>query len=379
MKTIAKRVGLALLILLVLILLAVGGYVGYMQHQYYRIPDHTALTVGSTAQTPDKTIQGELAMGTPYTAVSYNVGFGAYGPEYSFFMDTGTMLDGTQLRGEYGKALSAESVQQHTQGALEVLQDLDADFVLLQEVDVDSTRSYHIDQRQLFLEGMPGYSWVYDCNFHSAYLLYPFNDPHGAVQAGLVTLGRHGFTEAEHRSYPVDGSFITKFTDLDRCFTVLRVPVEQGHELVLINSHMSAYDKGGMIRQQQLQMLSDVMTQEYQKGNYVIVGGDFNHALGQEVAEAFPSQQQFPGWVCILDQQDLPEHFSIAGAENRLQVATCRGAEIPYEPGVNFSTVVDGFWVSDNIEYTVQNIDTGYAYSDHNPVRMTFILLDPQA
>ena len=60
-----------------------------------------------------------------------------------------------------------------------------------------------------------------------------------------MTFSRHEGGGAEQRSYPVDDSFIVKFTDLDRCFAVLRVPVENGRELVLINSHMSAYDAGG--------------------------------------------------------------------------------------------------------------------------------------
>lgn len=47
-------------------------------------------------------------------------------------------------------------------------------------------------------------------------------------RAGLDTLSRYKVTSAERRSYPVDDSFIVKFTDLDRCFAVLRLPVT-GH------------------------------------------------------------------------------------------------------------------------------------------------------
>ena len=55
-------------------------------------------------------------------------------------------------------------------------------------------------------------------------------------------------------------------------------------------------------------------------------------------------------------------------------VPTCRAAEIPYEKGVNFVTVVDGFLVSANVEATAENIDTDFAYSDHNPVLLRFTL-----
>lgn len=64
--------------------------------------------------------------------------------------------------------------------------------------------------------------------------------------------------------------------------------------------------------------------------------------------------------------------FFLDSGEN---VGTCRVAEIPYTEGVNYQTVLDGFVVSDNVEVTkVRNIDTGYEFSDHNPVEMTFVL-----
>lgn len=369
MPKIAKRILLVLGILLAVLLLAVGGYVAYMQFQYYRIPDHTALTAEGAAGAA-----GPLQAGEAYTAMTYNIGFGAYGPDYSFFMDTGVMADGTKVAGKYGKAISRQAVLDHTQGAQDVLAQLDTDFALLQEVDVDADRSYHVDQRAQLTAARSGYSAVFANNFHSAYLFYPFNDPHGAVDAGLLTFSRYPVAAAERRSYPVDNSFFIKFTDLDRCFAVLRLPVENGRELVLINSHMSAYDEGGTVRAAQLQLLNSVLTEEYEKGNYVIVGGDFNHALGEVAPTAFENQQQFPAWVFQLTNGDLAPHFSIVTAENETAVPTCRTADIPWQKGVNYTTNVDGFLVSDNVTAKAENIDTDFAYSDHNPVKLTFSL-----
>ena len=43
---------------------------------------------------------------------------------------------------------------------------------------------------------------------------------------------------------------------------------------------------------------------------------------------------------------------------------------------MNYINVLDGFIVSDNVRVnSVRNIDTGFAYSDHNPVRMEFVLI----
>ena len=363
----AKKILKILILILILMVVAVLGYVLYLQLQYSRIPDNAALT----SENPKS--EGLLA-GTTYSVMSYNIGFGAYSADYTFFMDTGAMLDGTPTQGAHGRAVSREAVLQNTQGAIEAIERANPDFVLLQEVDIASTRSHSVNQAELVAQALPDYDRVFAGNFHSAYLLYPFSEPHGSVESGLLTLSRYAIEESVRRSYPVSNNFVDKFFDLDRCFSVHRIAVDNGRYLILIHSHMSAYDEGGAIRQQQLDMLSSVMSEEYAQGNYVIVGGDFNHALGEAALTAFPTGQRQPEWVSLLTEDQLPQGFHIAYAENQDQVATCRGADIPYEPGVSYLTNVDGFLVSDNLQFRVQNIDTGFAYSDHNPVLMEFIL-----
>ena len=79
--------------------------------------------------------------------------------------------------------------------------------------------------------------------------------------------------------------------------------------------------------------------------------------------------------MAVLEDGDLTAGMEIAHAENRTEVPTCRAADIPYEKGVNFVTVVDGFLVSDNIQWTAENIDADFLASDHNPVELTFRLV----
>ncbi|MDL2324235.1 endonuclease/exonuclease/phosphatase family protein [Ruminococcaceae bacterium OttesenSCG-928-A16] len=369
MNKVVKRILITVLSIVALLALVVGGYVLYIVLQYSRIPDFTPLTVENQQQ-------AQMQAGQPYTALTYNIGFGAYNTDFSFFMDSGVMNDGTEVTGAHARAQSAQIVQTNTQGAIAQLAALNPDFCLLQEVDVKATRSWEIDQSEAITTALPGYSSAYASNFHSAYLAYPFHEPHGAVEAGLLTLSRYNNTSTVRRSYPVDNSFPTKFFDLDRCFVVQRLPVEGGGELVLINSHMSAYDEGGLIRAAQLEMLANTLQEERAKGNWVIVGGDFNHALGG-TAQAFPSQQQVPSWVSVFNDADLPEGFSVVLANNLTSVSTCRSSDLPYVKGVNYEVVVDGFIVSDNITATASNIDTSYEFSDHNPVLLQFSLNPP--
>ena len=365
LKTILKII----LIVIIAIVVVVGGYIAYLMLTYNRIADGEPVPVENNLPAT-----ATLATGKQYTAVTYNIGFGAYTPDYTFFMDEGYMADGTYKVGEHSVAVSKESVIACTEGAISEVEALDPDFILLQEVDTDSTRSYQVNQKEAFESAFSDDASAFAVNFHSAFLAYPISEMHGIVNAGLLSLSDTHVDSAERRSYPVDESFPTKFFDLDRCFLVEHIPVEGGHELVLINSHMSAYDEGGLIRQQQLELLCSVLEKEVGEGDYVIVGGDWNHALAGSV-ELYESQQLVPPWVFEFDETVLPAGFSVVAADNLADVPTCRGDDIPYEKGVTYTTTVDGFIVSDNVKATARNIDTGFEYSDHNPVLPTFELL----
>lgn len=366
MKKRTKRILLAVGIIILIPLLCIGGYVGYMSFQYYRIDDNVSIETENN--------QSISANDTnTFTIATYNIGFGAYDHDFSFFMDSGEMKNGKKVSGKHSRAQSEEIVKKNTDGALSKMKNLQADFYFLQEVDTDATRSYYINQLEQIQKSMTSYGDVFGLAFHSAYLLYPFDEPHGSVESGLLTLSRYQVASNVRRQYPVDNSFITKFTDLDRCFVVTRVEVADGKELVLINSHMSAYDEGGKIRAKQLAVLNEVLEEEYAKGNYVIVGGDFNHDIANSI-HSFESEQKTPTWVYSLQDKDLAKHYSFVQAENKTEIPTCRSSDIPYEKGVNYTVILDGFIISDNIKASAENIDTDFTWSDHNPVKMTFTL-----
>ena len=90
-------------VVLSLILLVVG-YVVYMQSNYYRIEDNLSLKV-------DNNREVMLRVDKDYSAVTYNIGFGAYDQKYSFFMDEGKMKDGTKVKGKSSRAISEKMLK----------------------------------------------------------------------------------------------------------------------------------------------------------------------------------------------------------------------------------------------------------------------------
>ena len=254
MKRFLKSIG----ILTTIIIIIAALYLAYVLIGYQRIEDNQHLEVNN--------ISSEIiTTGTPYAITTFNIGYGSYSPDYSFFMDGG----------EYSRAFSEEDVIQNVNGAAAIIAEMDPDFAFFQEVDTDSTRSYHVEEYQLLRECFPYYSSVFANNYDSPYLYYPINSPVGKSVSGIVTLSKYNIESSLRRSLPLE-SGLRKLLDLDRCYSITRIPVANGKTLCLINLHLSAFTADVTIGEAQLKMLFEDAKNEYGKGNYVIIGGDFN-------------------------------------------------------------------------------------------------------
>ena len=155
-----------------------------------------------------------------------------------------------------------------------------------------------------------------------------------------------------------------------------RIPVEGGRELLLYNVHSSAYGGNDSIREAQMTMLLNDMRDEYLKGNYVICGGDFNHDFTGDSSQRLNGESVDFGWAQPFPDELIPEGFyKCENYSGDTLYPSCRNCDIPYEEG-NFTIIVDGFIVSDNVEcLLLENVYTGFEYSDHAPVRMDFKLI----
>ncbi len=359
MKKVFKAVFVIILVAALLLVLFAGAYAAYLFLSYSRIDDNQVL------EASDAGVYEEIKTDEKYTAFINNIGFGAYTQDFTFFMDGGTS----------SRALSEESVYNCIALAADTAEGFSPDFIMLQEVDFDSTRSFHIDQRKILEERFSDYSGVFAVNYDSAYLLYPFSSPHGASKAGLLTLSKLNISSAVRRSLPVSES-VTKFLDLDRCYSKARIPVENGSELVLYNVHLSAYGGSDEIRAAQMNMLFSDMKEEYEKGNYCVTGGDFNHDFTGDSTQKLNGGMNVDfGWAQPFPVEMLPDCILRADNYTDAQlVPTCRNCDIPYEKG-NFTIIVDGFLVTENVKIvSVSNISTDFVYSDHNPVILEFEL-----
>ena len=357
---ILKKLGKWALVLLLVLLVGAGGLVGYLTIAEYSPPDVENIVVAAGAK------NGSPQIGQRMAAVSWNIGYAALGRGQDFFMDGGKMV-------RPGKK---QDVEENLAGITSALSLQQADIYLLQEVDLNSHRSYGINEVAAIERGLmmsSTFARNYKCDF------VPFPWPViGRVESGLQTLSGFHVEEATRESLPVPFTWPMRVANLKRCLLVERIPVQNSEkELVLINVHMEAYDNGEGKRAQTEQLMK-ILQAEYRKGNYVLVGGDFN--------QNFPGVTQYPlldesYWAPgLLAEEDLPAGFSFVFDAS---APTCRLLNEPYS-GDRSKTqfyVIDGFILSENIRVNhVQTIDANFRYSDHHPVRLEFTLLaDPAA
>lgn len=351
------------LCILVILIITVVIYAAYVLIAYHRLEDNLTLTVETTGSETNSS----LTVGETYRIASYNLGFGAYSDDYSFFMDGG----------KESRARSKEAATENISGAVDVILGLNPNFVLLEELDVDGTRSWHVNELEI-VKGALGARYInstFAQNYDSPYLFYPILEPHGANQSGIAVFSQFPIASALRRSLPIEEGLM-KLVDLDRCYSVQRIPVpDSDSELVLYALHLSAYTSDGTIATKQLEMLFNDMSAEYEAGNWCIAGGDFNKDLVGDGGATFGITGPEYTWAQAIPAELIPQGLSVIApfdADN--PVPSCRNSDKPYGDDV-FCVTVDGFVVSANVEaLDAKVIDTGFRWTDHNPVYMDFIL-----
>lgn len=301
-----------------------------------------------------------------YSLVTWNIGYAGLGKESDFFISGGKDV-------RPSKKLSSE----YFEGIKNTLTDISAEIVFLQEIDVNSHRSYnvnHFEGIKSFLNTNGAFGYSYKCIF----VPFPF-PPMGRVESGVATFSNFETVSAERYSLPVLFKWPFRTANLKRCFLVSKIPVYDGETptgkyLVLVNFHLEAFDSG-KAKVEQTKRLMEYLVSEYEKGNYVIAGGDFN--------QTFPGAKEFP---FIGTDSWLPGKLEKSSLQNGWDYCfddsapSCRSTCAPYigEDAEKHNWqyyLIDGFIKSPNVEIVaVKTFDKNFEFSDHNPIYLEFSL-----
>ena len=336
---------------------AFGGFLIYASATTLDAPDFKDIEVnGKSTQVINTTDEVKI--------MSWNIGYASLDEKWDFYMD-----GGTHSLGE-----SKENTLANVAALKERIVENDPDILFVQEIDVNSHRSFNVNQLESFKETFneQTYQNTFAKNFQAGFIPIPLSDPLGHVESGIGIFSKYPVTSAKRHQLPIPFKWPINLFNLKRCLLVNRTPIEgSDKELVTINLHLEAYTEDeGKIKQ--LQQLMTVMQEEYNKGNYVIAGGDFNQTFSTTNHQKYP---KISDWACPeIDATQYPDFQFLMDDTT----PTCRSLDAAYV-GRDLSTqqfwMIDGFIASNNVNVqSLQTVDYNFKNTDHNPVVMTFKL-----
>ena len=289
--------------------------------------------------------------------MTWNIGYCGLGKDMDFFYD-----GGKQVR----------TSKKHTINNLKAIRNFlihndTMDAFFLQEVDVSSKRTYHIHEVDTLRKYLPQYKVFLALNYKVFYVPVPVLHPMGGVKSGVVLISRNEPLRVDRMDYPGQYNWPTRLFMLDRCFLVARYPLKDGTQWLLIDTHNSAFDNGEL-KKEEMAFLKDFIMREQQKGNKVVVGGDWNQNPPGFQDKTFNNMSGYKRFV--LNQ--IPEDYLPVGwtwAYDRSHM-TNRSNLTPFDPEKTPTTLIDFFLLSPGVKcLSIQGIDLGFEHSDHNPVR----------
>ena len=338
--------------LIILLILVIGGLILFAAITLYRPAERTLVLTGDQPTLFSDTAQISI--------MTWNIGYAGMGDDMDFFYDGGKSM-----------RTSRERTHENHKAILDFIGlNSHKDFILLQEVDKESKRSYRINSVDSLQQLMPEAWHAFGKNYDVRFVPVPFYAPMGKVKSGILTISHGAPIISERYSFPGYYPWPSRLFNLQRCFLLNRYPVDNGKELVVINTHNSAFDDG-TLRKKQLDFLEKTLQKEYEKGNYVIAGGDWN-MCPPEFEPDFYFNLFDTLDVMYIPKDFLPEWHWVYDAN----VPTNRRAKTPYDPASTLTTLIDFFVVSPNIKVLdVQGKHLDFKHSDHNPVMAKFQLL----
>ncbi|MDR0421372.1 MAG: hypothetical protein LBH30_08015 [Prevotellaceae bacterium] len=292
-----------------------------------------------------------------FNILTWNIGYAGLDASMDFFYE-----GGKQSR------QSKEKTCENLQKICDFIQSNDTvDFILLQEVDIDSKRSYNINEFHVIQTAIPAFSSYFSINYNAAFVPSPITNPTGKILSSLVFCTKNEVCNLTHFAYPNTMKLPLRAFLYDRCFMVARYDLKNGKQLLIINTHNSAFDSGEQ-RLEELNLLKQFVTAEYNMGNYVIVGGDWNQTP-PSYSDDMPMTEHFT--VIKIPYDFFPSDWHwFAG-----NIPTNRYLDKPYTEGQNSTVIIDFFLASPNVEWeNINVVDLKFAHSDHNPVIAQFRL-----
>ena len=207
------------------------------------------------------------------TVVSYNIGYLSGLANAAYVPAEGE--EPNQLQGQ-------AFFEQNLETAIATLRPLQPDLLAMQEIDINSNRSYHVHQVNALADGLkfPVGSSVISWNKrYVPFPLWPPSEHFGQVVAAQAVLSRFPIENNERvvLEKVASNPFFYNALYLDRLAQVTTLRVNQ-QPVILINIHLEAFDNPTRVNQTNY---VKALAENYAKEYPVLLVGDFNSAVNR--------------------------------------------------------------------------------------------------
>ena len=199
--------------------------------------------------------------------VTWNVGYGAMGAEADFSFDGGTHLIPS----------SNANVKKNIAGIKKTLEQLKADVYLLQELSTGSILNHWHNLRKAVQETLPDHASSRVSNFSLPLFFNVLKNEHGM---GTFVKNTFEIIKKQIRPFMVSEYYYKIIPRLDFALTTI-VKTEDDKEIAFVNTHLSSFDVGGVMRMTQFLDLMSYVKQLVTEGYLVIIGADWNMYSGK--------------------------------------------------------------------------------------------------
>lgn len=340
---------IVLLSVIGLIVLLISGFLFWISSNSYK-PSKKEILKLTQQQLPNFLLSNRLHLG------SWNIGYAGLGKEMDFFYDGGKQTKATVTQSD-----------DNLKGILNILRKNESiDIWLLQEVDKKAKRSDYKNEVETIGKNLLAFNTVFATNYKVPYVPFPILQPMGEVESGLMTLSVYSPKSNNRHAFPMIAAWPDSLFLPDRCFIETRIATRNGKELIVINTHNSAYIKDQKLMEKELALIRNLMMTEFLAGNFVIAGGDWNMNPNNFMPAGDFNGHRFVSSEVKMEKSFMPPNWQVV-SDNK--VPSNRFMDIPYEKGKTGTTTIDFFVLSPNIKLNkIITIDLGFEFSDHNPV-----------
>lgn len=291
--------------------------------------------------------------GADITVTTWNLGYGGLGAESDFVADGG----------EHLLPPDRATVEKNVAGIARVLETIRSDIILLQETADASFLTRGVDLLAAVRRTLAARDNFFSVDFIVRYAPENLAPRHGLFSSAALAGAAREIVPVDH-----EPGYLMGLSKRLYHLQVTRIPFAGG-EWSVIDVHLSAFDEGANVRMAQLDAVLDFAAAEYAQGRHVVIGGDWNLELARP-ARPYTTGDEYLFWLHAFPAEKLDNGWRVAADA---EVPTVRTNERPYRRGENFTTVIDGFVVSPNVEtVSIRTTDLDFQYADHQPVTATF-------